>query len=186
MFTIAILISDGFDEWAVKGSKPFFKSHNYKIHLISPKDGEFVRSWTYKDWGASYAIDKHIEQIDPKLYDALLMPGGALSVDNLRTNPHVLEFVNHFVNEQKPIGTLCHGIWPLVELGVVANRKLTSVTTIRTDIKNAGGIWIDESSVRDGMLVSSRTSEDLDAFLALFNTTLENTLADASPSQADR
>ena len=183
MFTIAILISDGFDEWAVKGSKPFFKAHNYKTHLISPKDGEFVRSWNYKDWGASYAIDKHIEKVDPKLYDALLMPGGALSVDNLRTNVNVLAFVDHFIKEQKPIGTLCHGIWPLVELGFVADRKLTSVKTIKTDINNAGGIWINESSIRDGLLVSSQTSEDLDEFLALFNSTLESTLANASPNE---
>lgn len=176
MFTIAILISDGFDEWAVKGSKPFFKTHNYTAVLVSPKEDEFVRSWNYKDWGASYAVDQHLPVPALASFDALLMPGGALSVDNLRTNQHVLHFVQHFISTGKPIGTLCHGIWPLLELGYISGKTLTSVSTIKTDVLNAGGIWIDKPAVQDGMLVSSRTSEDLDDFLSQFNEVLEATL----------
>ncbi len=178
MFTVAILISDGFDEWAVKGSKPFFKSHNYTAVLVSPKGDEFVRSWNYKDWGASYAIDQHLPLSDVASFDALLMPGGALSVDNLRTNHHVLQFVQHFITTGKPIGTLCHGAWPLLELNYVVGKTLTSVSTIKTDILNAQGVWVDKPAVQDGMLVSSRTSEDLDDFLSLFNGVLEATLQD--------
>ncbi|GHE35378.1 DJ-1/PfpI family protein [Sphingobacterium griseoflavum] len=175
--TIAILISDGFDEWAVKGSQQFFKSHKEsKLVLISPKQGEFVRSWNYKDWGASYAIDEHLQEADPAMFDALIMPGGALSIDNLRTNVAVLDFVQHFIDHSKPIGTLCHGIWPLLELDCIRNKKLTSVASIKTDIIRAHGQWIDQAVVQDGFLISSRTSDDLDAFLSHFNEVLASIL----------
>lgn len=180
MFSIAILLSDGFDEWAVKGSKPFFKTNQYDVALVSPKDGEFVRSWSYKDWGPSYAIDQHLAEVDPASYDALLMPGGALSVDNLRTNAAALHFIRHFVDTNKPIGTLCHGIWPLIELGVVAGRALTAVPSIKTDIQNAKAIWLDQPVVQDGAWITSRTSEDLDEFLAVFQSALTATLQDTT------
>lgn len=178
MSTIAILISDGFDEWSIKGSMSFFKTHQYHIELVSPKDGEFARSWSYKDWGPSYAIDKQLVDTEANLYDALIMPGGALSVDNLRTNKDCLAFIDHFIKEEKPIGTLCHGIWPLIELGFIAGKKVTSVHTIKTDIQNANGIWIDQAVVQDGNLITSRTSEDLEQFLEIFHTVLESSLQD--------
>lgn len=178
MYTIAILISDGFDEWAIKGAKPFFKTRQYQTTLISPKESEFVRSWSYKDWGPSYAVDKPLAAVDPTVYDALIMPGGALSVDNLRTIPDVLQFVQHFIQTEKTIGTLCHGIWPLVELDFVRGKRLTAVPTIKTDLMNAGAIWVDEPAVQHENLVSSRTSEDLDQFLALFHHCIEAKLQD--------
>ncbi|WDF70337.1 DJ-1/PfpI family protein [Sphingobacterium oryzagri] len=180
MFTIAMLISDGFDEWAVKGSKPFFKTHAYHVDLVSPKDGEFARSWSYKDWGPSYAIDKSIAKANPADYDALIMPGGALSIDNLRTNVETLAYIQHFIAAKKPIGTLCHGIWPLVELDYVRGKQVTCVHTIKTDIKNAQGNWVDQAVVQDQQLVTSRTSEDLEEFLSTFHALLTATLQDAN------
>ncbi|HLS95938.1 MAG TPA: DJ-1/PfpI family protein [Sphingobacterium sp.] len=180
MFQIAILLSDGFDEWAVKYSKPFFKKKGYTYQLISPKEGEFVRSWNYKDWGPSYAIDQHINETEVATYDALIMPGGALSVDNIRTDRSVLSFVQKFIDQDRVIGTLCHGVWPLLELGFVRSKRLTTVPTIRTDIVNAGGIWEDKPAVVDGNLVSSRTSEDLPAFHDALQRVLESRLQDAT------
>lgn len=154
-----------------------------RIHLSAyfPKRGGVRPVVELQRLGAaSYAIDQHINETEVATYDALIMPGGALSVDNIRTDRSVLSFVQKFIDQDRVIGTLCHGVWPLLELGFVRSKRLTTVPTIRTDIVNAGGIWEDKPAVVDGNLVSSRTSEDLPAFHDALQRVLESRLQDAT------
>ncbi|WP_196938917.1 DJ-1/PfpI family protein [Sphingobacterium pedocola] len=184
MFHLAILVSDGFDEQAVKASQSYFKKQGYSYELVSPKKSEFARSWSYKDWGASYAIDRHIHEADPTAYDALIMPGGALSIDNLRTDSDVQTFVQSFVCNNKLIGTLCHGVWPLLDIGYIRGKHITSVRTIKVDIENAGGIWEDEPVVVYGNLISSRTSDDMPDFHRILHEILQSRLQVLRPNSS--
>jgi protease I len=110
--------------------------------------------------------DKAVSDVSADDYDALMLPGGVANPDNLRTEPEAIEFVQGFVNAGKPIAAICHAPWTLVEADAVKGRKLTSYPSIQTDIRNAGGEWVDEECVVDQGLVTSRRPDDLPAFNA--------------------
>jgi protease I len=107
-----------------------------------------------------------VTQADPADYDALVLPGGAVNPDRLRLNPDAIGFVRAFFAQRKPVAAICHGPWTLVEAGVVDRRTLTSWPSLRTDINNAGGNWVDEQVHVDSGLVTSRGPQDLPAFCA--------------------
>ena len=109
-------------------------------------------------------VDRALDQAHADDYAALMLPGGVMTPDALRLEPKAIEFVRGFVKSGKPIAAICHGPWTLVEADVVRGRTLTSWPSLRTDITNAGGTWVDEEVVVDGMLVSSRKPDDLPAF----------------------
>ena len=102
--------------------------------------------------------------VDADIFDALVLPGGTTSPDKLRMIPEAVEFVQHFVDNDKPIAAICHGPWLLVEADAVDGIQLTSWPSLRTDIENAGGEWVDEACVRDGLIVTSRKPDDLPEF----------------------
>jgi protease I len=133
--------------------------------LIAPEGGE-VQAFNHLDRGSRFKVDKTIEQADAGEYDGLVLPGGVANPDQLRTQPQAVEFLRSFFSEGKPVGVICHGPWTLVEADLVRGRTLTSWPSLKTDIRNAGGHWLDEEVVVDHGLVSSRKPDDLPAFCA--------------------
>ena len=133
--------------------------------LIAPESGK-VQAFNHLDKSSTYPVDETLENVDPDAYDALVLPGGVANPDQLRTDERAIRFVQEIFAAGKPVGVICHGPWTLVEADLVRGCKLTSWPSLKTDIRNAGGEWVDEEVVVDQGLVSSRKPEDLPAFCA--------------------
>ena len=133
--------------------------------LIAPESGE-VQTFNHLDKSSRYPVDEALEDVDPDNYDALVLPGGVANPDQLRTDERAIKFVQKIFSAGKPVGVICHGPWTLVEADLLRDRKLTSWPSLKTDIRNAGGEWVDEEVVVDQGLVSSRKPDDLPAFCA--------------------
>ena len=160
---IAIVATDGFEESELKSPKKALEEQGWTAHIVSLKSGK-IKSWAEKDWGDEYKVDKTFDEVTASDYDALVLPGGVINPDNLRTEEKVLKFVRHFFEEKKPVAAICHGPWTLINAGVVSMRNMTSYHTIRKDLENAGANWVDQEVVVDNGLVTSRSPKDLDAF----------------------
>ncbi len=133
--------------------------------LIAPEAGE-VQAFNHLDKADSFPVDRTVPEASADEYDALVLPGGVANPDQLRTVPEAVELVRAFFEQGKPVAAICHGPWTLVEAGVVEGRTLTSWPSLQTDIRNAGGNWVDEEVHVDQGLVTSRKPDDLDAFCA--------------------
>ncbi|HWM09509.1 MAG TPA: type 1 glutamine amidotransferase domain-containing protein [Solirubrobacteraceae bacterium] len=133
--------------------------------LISTEDGQ-VQAFNHLDKGDTFNVDHTVADVSASDYDGLVLPGGVASPDFLRMDDGAVKFVRGFFEQAKPVGVICHGPWTLVEADVLRNRKITSWPSLRTDIANAGGNWVDEEVVVDEGLVSSRKPDDLPAFCA--------------------
>ena len=133
--------------------------------LISIKPGK-VQGFNHYDKADEFDVDRTIEEAQPEEYDGLVLPGGVGNPDQLRMDENVVSFVRAFVDSGKPVAAICHAPWTLIEAGVVRDRKLTSFPSLRTDIRNAGGNWVDQEVVVDDGLVTSRKPDDLRAFCA--------------------
>ncbi len=133
--------------------------------LIAPEEGE-VQAFNHLDKASTYPVDATLADASADDYDGLVLPGGVANPDELRTDPRAIAFVRRHVAEGKPVGVICHGPWTLVEADLVRDRTITSWPSLRTDIRNAGGRWVDEEVVVDEGLVSSRKPDDLPAFCA--------------------
>jgi len=162
---IAILVEEGFEQVELIKPRKALDKAGAQTQVVSPqKDQGQVRAWNMKRWGKFVAIDVPLESANPSDFDALLLPGGVMNPDKLRMNPQAVEFVKHFFDAGKPIAAICHAPWTLVEAGVVRGRTLTSWPSLRTDIRNAGGNWVDQPVVTDNGLVTSRMPDDIRAF----------------------
>ena len=133
--------------------------------LIAPESGE-VQGFNHLDRGDVFDVDRTVADADAADYDALVLPGGVANPDILRTVPEAVEFARAFFEAGKPVAAICHAPWTLVEAGVVEGRTLTSWPSLKTDIRNAGGDWVDEQVHVDSGLVTSRKPDDLEAFCA--------------------
>lgn len=133
--------------------------------LIAPENGE-VQAFNHLDKGETFPVDRTLAEARPEEYDGVMLPGGVANPDQLRTEQDAVEFLQAFFGEGKPVGVICHGPWTLVEADLVRGRRLTSWPSLQTDIRNAGGEWVDEEVVTDEGLVSSRNPDDLPAFCA--------------------
>ncbi|MFY7728925.1 MAG: type 1 glutamine amidotransferase domain-containing protein [Flavobacterium sp.] len=160
---VAILATHGFEESELSSPKQHIEQQGWTAHIVSPESGS-IKSWSGKDWGKSYDVDKTIDEVSASDYDALVLPGGVINPDILRINEDALKLIKAFFEQKKPVAAICHGPWSLINAGVVEGRKVTSVKSVSTDLKNAGAIWSDEEVVVDNGLVTSRTPEDLPAF----------------------
>ncbi|MFP9100225.1 type 1 glutamine amidotransferase domain-containing protein [Flavobacterium sp. RHBU_24] len=160
---IAILATHGFEESELKSPKEYIEQQGWTAEIISPESGT-IKSWAEKNWGQEYPVDLTIADANASDYDALVLPGGVINPDKLRTNNEALAFVKAFFDQKKPVATICHGPWTLINAGVVDGRRVTSVKSISQDLINAGANWVDEEVVVDQGLVTSRTPEDLPAF----------------------
>lgn len=160
---IAILATHGFEESELKSPKEYLEQQGWIAQIVSPESGT-IRSWSGKDWGADYKVDVNLADANPSDYDALVLPGGVINPDKLRTNEKALQFVRSFFDAGKPVAAICHGPQTLISADVVKGRNLTSFPSIKTDLINAGANWSDQEVVVDKGLVTSRTPEDLPAF----------------------
>ena len=133
--------------------------------LISTEDGE-IQAFNHLDRGDTFRVDRAVGDVSPGDYDGLVLPGGVANPDFLRMDKDAVAFVRGFFEQGKPVGVICHGPWTLVEADVLRGRKITSWPSVQTDIRNAGGSWVDEEVVVDEGLVSSRKPDDLPAFCA--------------------
>ena len=131
--------------------------------LLAPKAGT-VQAFNHLDKGDTFPVDTEVGDAGPDDFDALVLPGGVANPDRLRLDKAAVAFVRSFVESGKPVAVICHGPWTLVEAGVVEGRTLTSWPSLQTDIRNAGGTWVDEQVHVDGNLLTSRKPDDLDAF----------------------
>ncbi len=133
--------------------------------LVSLEEGE-IQGFDHYDKADTFPVDRTVEEARADDYDALVIPGGVGNPDTMRTDENALQLVRDFFEQGKPVGVICHGPWMLVEAGVVRGRKVTSWPSLQTDIRNAGGDWVDQEVVVDNGLVTSRKPDDLPAFNA--------------------
>ena len=164
--TVAFLTAqEGIEEVELTEPWKAVKDAGATPKLIAPENGE-VQAFNHLDKSSTYTVDQSLEDADPDDYDALVLPGGVANPDQLRTDERAIQFVQQIFAAGKPVGVICHGPWTLVEADLVRGRKLTSWPSLQTDIRNAGGEWVDEEVVVDEGLVSSRKPDDLPAFCA--------------------
>jgi protease I len=160
---VAIVVADGFEESEFKVPYDALIEAGASPEIISIKEGK-VKSWTEKNWGKEYIVDKSIDDVSSDEYDALVLPGGVINPDQLRVNEKIIAFVKSFLEEGKPVSAICHGPWTLIETGLLKGRTVTSYKSIKTDLINAGVNWVDREVVVDNGLVTSRKPADLNAF----------------------
>ena len=161
--TVAILATNGFEESELREPKKALEEAGADVHIVSLEAGN-IKSWADGNWSNTYQVDKTIDEVSQKDYHALMLPGGVINPDLLRRNEKAVAFVKSFFENKKPVGAICHGPWLLAEADVLKGRKVTSYSSIKTDIKNAGANWVDQEVVVDEGLVTSRSPEDLQAF----------------------
>jgi protease I len=162
---IAFLATDGVEQVEYTEPRKAVEQAGATAHLVSLKPGQ-VQGFNHLDKGDTFPVDKAVSQASADDYDGLVLPGGVANPDVLRTDKDAVQFVRSFFEAGKPVASICHGAWTLVEADVVKGRTLTSWPSVRTDIENAGGAWVDEEVHTDRGLVTSRKPDDLPAFNA--------------------
>lgn len=160
---IAVLLCDGFEESEMTKPREALERAGARVHLITPKENK-VRAWLHDKWSKSYKIDVNLDKANPNDYDALLLPGGVLNPDKLRTNKKAIKFVESFIKNKKWIAAICHGSITLIETGKLKGIKMTSYHSIKTDLINAGATWTNKSVVIDKNFITSREPKDIPAF----------------------
>ena len=160
---VAILVTDGFEQVEMTKPREALDEAGAETKIVSLKPGK-IQGMHHADKGDKFDVDLTLDVARPEEFDALLIPGGLINPDALRSNDDALEFARHFFREGKPVAAICHGPWVLIDAGVVRGRTLTSWPAIKTDVKNAGGKWINEEVVVDNGLVTSRKPDDIPAF----------------------
>ena len=160
---IAFLAAEAFEQVELDEPWKAVEQAGGTPELVSLKDGE-IYAMNHHDKSDTYTVDRTVEQVSADDYDALVLPGGVANPDILRTDPNAVRFVRGFFEQGKPVGAICHGPWMLVEADVVRGRTITSWPSLQTDVRNAGGTWVDEEVHVDQGLVTSRKPDDLKAF----------------------
>ncbi len=160
---VAILVANGFEQVEMTKPKQALEEAGATTEIISPAKGQ-VQGWNHQDKGDKFQIDADLNSAHAENYDALLLPGGVMNPDQLRTFPQAVRFVKNFFQAGKPVAAICHGPWLLAEAGVIEGRHLTSWPSIKTDLINAGAHWSDEQVVVDNGLITSRKPDDIPAF----------------------
>jgi protease I len=160
---IAILVADGFEQVEMTEPRKALEDAGAETDLVSPKEDE-VQGWNHLDKADRFPVDVPLEEADPEEYDAIVLPGGVANPDQLRAIPDAVEFVKSFFDSDKPVASICHGPWTIIETGAARGRKMTSWPSLRTDLRNAGAEWVDQEVVLDQGLVTSRKPDDLPAF----------------------
>ena len=160
---VAILVTDGFEQVEMTEPRQALEDAGAQTLLVSPKEDR-VKGWQHDHWGDEFPVDLSLDRANPQDFDALMLPGGVMNPDHLRMNEKAVSFVRSFFDENKPIAAICHGPWMLVESGAVQGRTITSWPSLQTDIRNAGGNWVDREVVTEEGIVTSRKPSDLPAF----------------------
>jgi protease I len=161
---VAILVAnEGIEQIELTEPRKALEEAGATVELIAPEAGK-VQAFNHLDKADTFEADKAVGDTSADDYDALMLPGGVANPDNLRTHPEAVRFARSFFDAGKPVAAICHASWTLVEADVVRGRRLTSWPSLQTDIRNAGGEWVDEQVVVDEGLVTSRKPDDLPAF----------------------
>jgi len=160
---IAILAADGFEQAELEKPKQALEEAGATTNIVSLSEGE-IQGMQHADKGDKFQVDLSLDDAKPEEFDALMMPGGLMNPDTLRTEEKALSFVRHFFSAGKPVAAICHAAWVLIDAGVVKGRTLTSWPATKTDVRNAGGNWVDKEVVVDNGLVTSRKPDDIPAF----------------------
>jgi protease I len=162
---VAIIAADMVERVELVEPRKALEDAGAETTLVSLKPGE-ITTFNHFDPAEKETVDVTAEEVDASDYDALMIPGGVGNPDQLRGDENVVQFVRDFFAQGKPVAAICHAPWVLVEAGAVRGVKLTSWPTLQTDIRNAGGNWVDQEVVVDGGLVTSRKPDDIPAFCA--------------------
>ncbi|MEE7456534.1 protease [Methylorubrum populi] len=160
---VAILVTDGFEKVELSEPRKALDEAGADTSIVSPKDRQ-VRGWKFTEWGDSLPVDMPLTQARPDQFNALLLPGGVINPDALRMDEQAVAFAKAFFDAGKPVASICHGPWTIIEAGAARGRRLTSWPSLRTDLRNAGADWVDEQVVVDGNLVTSRKPDDIPSF----------------------
>ena len=168
--------SEGTEDVEFAESKEAVEDAGARVDILSSETGEVRTVDDDLEWAEEYEVDATFSEVSADDYDALIIPGGTVGADNLRADEDAVELVRDHVANDEPLGSICHGPWVLVEADAVEGRTLTSYPSLQTDVRNAGGEWVDEEVVVDGRLVTSRNPDDLPAFCK----TIVETFADES------
>ena len=160
---VAIIATDGVEAVELTGPRKALEDAGATVEVISLKSGE-IQGFNHDQPGPKIKVDKEIGQVKPDDYDNLVLPGGVANPDKLRTHPEVVSFVKSFFDSGKAVASICNGPWTVIEAGVVKGRTLTSWPSLKTDITNAGGKWVDKEVVTDQGLTTSSNPDDLPAF----------------------
>jgi protease I len=160
---VAVLAADGFEEVELTKPREALDDAGAKTTVVSLKSGK-IQGMNHADKGETVAVDLTLKEAKPQDFDALMIPGGLMNPDTLRSTDEALDFVRHFFREGKPVAAICHASWVLIDAGVIRGRTVTSWPAIKTDVRNAGGNWVDEEVVIDNGLVTSRKPDDIPAF----------------------
>src|ERR1700745_763832 len=160
---VAILVTAGFEPVEMTKPREALDEAGAETKIVSLKSGK-IQGMHHADKGDKFDVDLTLDEARPEEFAALMIPGGLMNPDSLRSNVDALEFTKHFFREGKPVAAICHAPWVLIDAGVVRGRKLTSWEHIQTDVKNAGGNWINEEVVADTGLVPSGKPDDIPAF----------------------
>lgn len=160
---VVILATDGVEQSELIKPRQALDDAGAKTLVVSPKGGS-IKAWEHDHWGEDIEVDLPLSDVRTDDFDALMLPGGVMNPDRLRQDQNAVQFVKQFVQSGKPIAAICHGPWMLVEAGAVNGRTLTSWPSLKTDIQNAGGDWVDREVAIDEGLVTSRKPDDIPAF----------------------
>ena len=160
---VAILVADGFEQVELTEPQRALEEAGAETVIVSPAQGK-VKGWNHTEWGDELPVGLALDEARAESFDALLLPGGVMNPDKLRSNPKALKLVKSFFDAGKPVAAICHGPWILIDAGVAQGRQMTSYETIQMDLKNAGVRWEDREVVVDGNLVTSRKPDDIPAF----------------------
>ena len=160
---VAILAADGFEQVELAKPKEALEEAGAEVSIVSPKGGK-IQGMNHAEKGDLFPVDLALADAKSENFDALMIPGGLINPDTLRSTPEALKFTRSFFEAGKPVAAICHGSQVLIDAGLVKGRTLTSWPAIKTDIRNAGGNWVDKEVVVDNGLVTSRKPDDIPAF----------------------
>ena len=182
---VAVLATDGVEQVELTEPVNALKAAGAEVVLIGLKAGS-IQAMNHDEKGSTFPVDAVIADVVSKGFAGLLLPGGVANPDRLRTDPRAVAFVREFMESDKPVAAICHGPWLLVEAGVLKGRTITSWPSLKTDVQNAGGEWVDKPVQVDQKLVTSRKPEDLPAFCAKMIATFAASAAEHTEGKLDR
>ncbi len=160
---VAILATNGYEKSELNSPKQAMEKEGFQVDIVSLEKGK-IKGWADGNWSGEMDVNYTLNEVTAKDYNGLVIPGGVINPDKLRTDDNALQFVRDFFKQGKPVAAICHAPWVLISAGVVDGRKMTSYHSIKDDLKNAGALWEDSEVVVDQGLVTSRSPKDLDAY----------------------
>jgi protease I len=162
---VAMIVYDYFEQAEMEDVRTLLQQAGCEVDLIAPDKTE-VHGLHHVEIGDTFDVDVQLKDAEPEIYDAVVLPGGTVNADQLRIVPDALNFVESMYNSGKTVAAICHAPWMLVSLGIVEGKTLTSYPTLKDDIQNAGGYWVNQEVTTDGVLITSRNPDDIPAFAA--------------------